>query len=223
MRPVQGSHIFTGMRPMRSRQVAIPPTLDMRNRVVIWRTRRGVALLAMPQRKATRLGEHDYSRQGYYFVTVCARSRRSAFGEIEGGKMCLNALGALTEERWREIPGHFPDAGLDEFIVMPNHIHGIVIIGEANCSGRGAYMRPLQSERRDADRSKMRLSRIMQGFKASVTRTSRKRWNDRAFGWQRSFYDHIIRSDAELNRVREYIRNNPLKWAFDRYNPTNRP
>ena len=142
MRPVQGSHIFTGMRPMRSRQVAIPPTLDMRNRVVIWRTRRGVALLAMPQRKATRLGEHDYSRQGYYFVTVCARSRRSAFGEIEGGKMCLNALGALTEERWREIPGHFPDAGLDEFIVMPNHIHGIVIIGEANCSGRGAYMRP---------------------------------------------------------------------------------
>lgn len=68
----------------------------------------------------------------------------------------------------------------------------------------------------------MRLSGVMQGFKSSVTRTARKRWNDRVFDWRRSFYDHIIRDDAELNRIREYIRNNPLKWAFDRYNPKNR-
>ncbi len=183
-----------------------------------------------PRRKATRFGEHDYSRAGRYFVTVCAENRRSAFGEIVNEEMRLSAVGAVAQECWRLIPNHFPSADIGEFIVMPNHIHGIVIVGDADCRGRDACMRgtrlprrPPQSENQNANRSKMSLSKIMQGFKSAVTRTVGKRRNDHAFGWQRSFYDRVIRDDAELNRIREYIRDNPSKWAFDRYNPENRP
>ena len=189
-----------------------------------------IALLETPRRKATRFGEHDYSRAGHYFVTVCAENRGSAFGEIMNEEMRLSAIGAVAQECWRLIPNHFPNAALGEFIVMPNHIHGIVIIDDANRCGRDADMHGtrlssqcLQSENQDVDRSKMSLSKIIQGFKSSVTRTVGKRWNDHAFGWQRSFYDRVIRDDAELNRIREYIRNNPLKWAFDKYNPESRP
>ncbi len=106
--------------------------------------------------------------------------------------------------------------------MMPNHIHGVLFIGDktrSTRSARAACMNPLQSQQEDIDRSKMYLSKIIQGFKSSVTRTVGKRRDDHAFGWQRSFYDHVIRDDANLNRIREYVRNNPLKWAFDKYNP----
>ena len=136
--------------------------------------------------------------------------------------MRLNEIGVIAHRHWREIPNCFPNASLDEFIVMPNHIHGVLFIGDktrSTRSARAACMNPPQSQQEDIDRSKMYLSKIIQGFKSSVTRTVGKRRDDHAFGWQRSFYDHVIRDDANLNRIREYVRNNPLKWAFDKYNP----
>ena len=178
--------------------------------------------LKMESRKANRLQERDYSRQGYYFVTICTRNHARCFGEVLDGRMRLNVTVMIAQECWQAIPGHFPNTDIDEFIVMPNHIRGILIIGGGNYSDRDAYMRPLQSKRQNVDRSKMYLSKIIQGFKSSVTRKVRKRPGKKAFGWQRSFYDHVIRNEEGLNRIREYIRNNPLKWAFDRYNPAPR-
>ena len=172
----------------------------------------------MESRKANRLQERDYSRRGYYFVTICARNHTRSFGEVADGRMRLNMTGMIAQECWQAIPEHFPDTDIDEFIVMPNHIHGIVIVCGENNSTRDAYMRPLQAKRQNIDRTKMYLSKIIQGFKSSVTRTVRKRWDKHTFGWQRSYYDHIIRNEEKLNRIREYIRNNPLKWEFDQYN-----
>ena len=181
----------------------------------------------MKNRKANRFQDHDYSRKGYYFVTICTLKHARCFGEITNERMRLNAIGMIAHLHWREIPKHFSNTSLDEFIVMPNQIHGVVIIGDENHSARDAYMcgttprrgRHLQSKQQNIDRSKMYLSKIIQGFKSSVTRTVGKRWSKHALGWQRSFYDHVIRDDANLNRVREYIQNNPQKWAFDKYNP----
>ena len=177
----------------------------------------------MKSRKENRFPDHDYSRQGYYFVTICTRNHTSCFGKVLDGRMRLDISGMIAQKCWLAIPGHFPNSDLDEYIVMPNHIHGIVIIGGDNYSGRDAYMRPLQSKRQNIDRSKMYLSKIIQGFKSSVTRKVRKRRGNNAFGWQRSFYDHVIRNEEDLNHIREYIHNNPLKWALDRYNPAPRP
>ena len=159
-------------------------------------------------------------------MTICVRNHTRCFGEITNDRMELNAIGMIAQEHWREIPNHFSNTNLDEFIMMPNHIHGIVIIDDKNHSTRDAIcvgrprggVRPLQQ---NSDRSKMYLSKIIQGFKSAVTRSVGKRRDNLTFGWQRSFYDHVIRDDANLNRIREYIRNNPLKWAFDKYNPEN--
>ena len=167
----------------------------------------------MKSRKANRLQERDYSRSGYYFVTVCTQNHFRCFGEIADERMQLSNTGMIVEDCWRAIPGHFPNTDIDEYIVMPNHIHGIVIIGGGSHSGRDAYMRPLQSKQENGDRSKMYLSKIIQGFKSAVTRVVGKRRDNYAFSWQRSFYDHVIRDDADMNRIRVYIRKQPREMG----------
>jgi REP element-mobilizing transposase RayT len=132
----------------------------------------------------------------------------------------LNKFGEFAKNFWTEIPGHFEDVEIDEFSIMPNHAHGILII-ERNTVG-DAYMRPHQ---RNAfmhslqDKTKMLLSKIIQQYKASVTHKINNFQNDLHFQWQRSFYDHVIRNESELFRIREYIQNNPLQWDLDRENP----
>ncbi|MGH7909725.1 MAG: transposase, partial [Thermodesulfobacteriota bacterium] len=151
------------------------------------------------------------SQNGYYFVTICTKNREEWFGEFESGKMILNKFGKIAKNFWIEIPKHFKNVGLDEFIVMPNHIHGIVIIvGNAYPSTKlGTGMRSLQN------RTKVLLSRIIQQYKSSVMREINSLQNDFYFQWHKSFYDHIIRNEKTLNNIREYITNNPLKWEFD--------
>ena len=162
-------------------------------------------------RRPNRLQDYDYSQTGYYLVTICARDRVNYFGGIEKGQMRLNEIGQIVTDCWWAIPEHFHNATLDEFVVMPNHIHGVVIIvGNAD-------LRSLPH----ANRSKMYLSKIVHGFKSSVTRTVRKRWGNHSFGWQKSFYDHVIRNDEDLYRVRAYIQNNPLDWELDKNNRAN--
>ncbi len=163
----------------------------------------------MKERKVNRLKDYDYSQDGYYFVTICTRNREEWFGEIQSGKMILNGCGEITKNLWVEIPKHFKNVGLDEFIIMPNHIHGILIIVG------NAYMRSLQN------RTKMLLSRIIQQYKSSVTREINSLQNDFCFKWHKSFYDHIIRNEKTLNNIREYIVNNPLKWESDIENKIN--
>ena len=166
----------------------------------------------MKNRKPNRLKEHDYSQEGYYFVTVCTKDRKEWFGNIEKDKMTLNYYGKTAEDFWREIPAHFEGMGIDEFKIMPNHVHGIVMIRNDFAKPVGnAYMRSLQAE----DRTKMLLPKTIQQYKASVTRKVNSLLSVLDFQWQKSFYDPVIRNEESLHRIRQYIMYNPLKWEFD--------
>ena len=166
----------------------------------------------MKDRKANRLEGYDYSEGGCYFVTICAQSREELFGEIIGGEMVLSEAGEIVTARWQWLSGRYDYVELDEYVMMPNHFHGILII-----QSRRDRSRPVPT---DALKIKS-LSELIGAFKT----TSSKRIHENgftSFKWQRSFYDRVIRGDDDLNRIREYIRNNPLKWALDEYNPANR-
>ncbi len=174
------------------------------------------------RRKPNRLRDFDYSQSGWYFVTICVQNRECLFGRIENGKMILNQFGEIVEKCWYEIPQHFPDVTLDEFVVMPNHVHGMVVIRNDVMKNRhvvgNAYMRSLQSPS-SPDRTKMALSKIIHGFKSAVTREINKIQNQFCFQWQKSFHDHIIRNEKSYWAIKEYIRNNPAHWTFDEENP----
>ena len=174
------------------------------------------------ERKNIRLSGYNYSSDGYYFVTICTKHMVNYFGEIQNGFMSLNKIGCMISQFWQEIPNHFEGVILDEWVVMPNHFHGIVVIDGGlvgDAVGRGglvgdADLRPLPTL--TCDRTKMLLPKIIHGFKSSVTRQIRKIDSNSIFEWQRFYYDHIIRDKKSLNRIRNYIQNNPLNWDLDR-------
>ncbi len=166
----------------------------------------------MKERKQVRLRDYDYSKNGYYFVTICTRDRKGFFGEIEEGKMILNAYGRIVFECWCDLPKHYVNCSLDSFVIMPNHVHGIVVIDNENVVGNG--LKPFPTYGLSG------LSEIVRGFKTFSSRRINEGIRNRdRFSWQKSFYDHIVRSERSLSRIREYIQNNPLKWDLDRENP----
>jgi len=170
----------------------------------------------MTKRKPNRLKDYDYSQDGYYFVTICTKDRAELFGNVEDNEMVLNQYGRTAEGFWKKMPIHFGGVEIDEFRVMPNHLHGIVIIRNELASHVGnAYMRSLQ------DRTKMLLSKTIQQHKASMSRRINSLQNALCFQWQKSFYDHIIRNEASLQHIRQYIVYNPLKWGLDIENRNN--
>jgi len=165
-------------------------------------------------RRSIRLREYDYRGAGAYFVTICAFQRECLFGEVVGGEMRSNATGMVVEACWRVISTHFHNVLLDEFVVMPNHFHGILhVVGEK----QGSSASPL----RDGTLSGS-LGAIIQNFKSVSTRKINKlRNNPGCPVWQRNYYEHVVRNEADLTSIREYIANNPLKWEFDENNPAN--
>ena len=174
----------------------------------------------MIKRKPNRLRNYDYSQSGHYFVTICTQHRKEWFGKVRDGEIDLSIFGEIAKDFWTEIPGHFRYVGIDEFAVMPNHVHGILII-EQDLVGN-AYVRSHQGNayRHSLhDKTKMLLSKVTQQYKASVTCRINSLGTDIRFAWQKSFYDHIVRSEKSLDLIREYIQNNPLKWDLDRENP----
>lgn len=150
-----------------------------------------------PQRKSPRLEGYDYSQAGAYFVTPCTYKRKHWFGEVTDGKMQRNATGQLTHEHILKIPSFYENVDIDYFVVMPNHLHIIVIISDMPNIKRYS------------------LDHIIGNFKGGVTRNFHKKHD--AILWQRSFHEHIIRDETDLNRLRQYILYNPAKWAEDRY------
>ena len=166
------------------------------------------------KRRSIRLKGYNYSQQGMYFVIVCNHNHLCLFGHIAEEKILLNDAGKFANKCWLEIPEHFPHSTLDEFIVMPNHIHGIIIIEDVNV-GANNYS-PLQINQ---FRSPFRtIGSIIRGFKIGVTKWFRANTNVNNV-WQCNYYEHVIRNENKLNKIREYIQNNPLKWHLDRENP----
>ena len=173
-------------------------------------------------RKPNRLQNYEYSQTGYYLVTICTQDRVNYFGEIEKGRMRLDDIGQIVTDCWQAIPEHFHNTVLDEFVVMPNHIHGIIVIKGNDFlknSGDGVGNNDRCSLRNA--RNMQLLPKIISQYKSSATRIVRKRWGDHIFSWQKSFYDHIIRNDEDLYRIRTYIQNNPLNWTLDENNRAN--
>ena len=174
--------------------------------------------------ESTRLKHWDYSSNGTYFITICTKNRERFLGEIVGGEMQLSEIGKIVQKYWLEIPDHFSFIVLDNFIIMPNHVHGIVVIDNANnvetrqCLVSTSGMKTIN---RFQNQGKHTISSIIGAYKSICTKTINKIQNKIFFGWQSSFYDHIIRSENELSRIREYIVNNPIKWDSDRNNPEN--
>jgi len=177
------------------------------------------------ERKILRWNKWDYSYNAWYFVTICCEDMVEHFGEIRNGIMGLSKFGLIAQQCWTEIPRHFKHVRLDEFIIMPNHIHGIVIIdrpeGYCGINVGDADLRPLHihTNTNKSDRSKMVLPKIIHGFKSSVTRSINQ--STPTLLWQRSYYDHIIRSEKALMHIRRYIKNNPTNWEKDRNNQKN--
>jgi REP element-mobilizing transposase RayT len=167
-------------------------------------------------RRSPRLKDFDYAADGAYFLTVCTANRENIFGEIQDDKMVLSHLGKIAEKYWQEIPNHFSNTYLDEFIVMPNHIHGIIWIENPsiNTLVGNADLRSLQINQKK-DRTKMAIPKIIHGFKSSVTRIIRRQNSSIYSVWQKSFFDRVIRDEAELNRIRNYICQNPESWEDD--------
>jgi len=162
------------------------------------------------KRKLNRLKEYDYSQDGCYFATICVRDKKEWFGKIETGRMVLNEYGEIIEQRWLWLRRQYPYVKLDEFVVMPNHFHGILVIDSNHIIiGNG----------RDRSLQKIKpLSELIGAFKTTSSKLIHQSGLN-VFRWQKSFYDHIIRNEKTLQKIREYIQNNPLKWDLDEYNP----
>jgi putative transposase len=166
-------------------------------------------------RRSIRLKGYDYSQEGVYFVTICSANGKCLFSDINNGHIDLNHFGEIVYRCWLDIPIHYPNVQLDEFVVMPNHIHGIVIIDRQIVGVQN--IEPLQQNRYQHIIPGS-LGAIIRGFKIGVTKWLHRYKNIHRI-WQRNYYEHIIRNESELNRIRKYIIENPLKWEDDEYNP----
>jgi putative transposase len=167
------------------------------------------------KRKRNRLNEYDYSNAGYYFVTICVNDRENHFGKIINGDCVLNEFGKIVKQILENIPVKYPYLSIDYYVIMPNHIHVIIIINPSDV----VTGRDLSQE--DNPKPKIKsLSEIIGAFK---TMSSKELHNKglTEFKWQRSFYDRIIRNERELYQIRKYIEQNPLSLEIDRQLPEN--
>jgi putative transposase len=143
---------------------------------------------------STRWSAWDYGSNAAYFVTICTVNREHDFGEIVQNKMILNRLGQAAMDYWMEIPLHFPFVVLDGFVVMPNHVHGIVVINKPDLPAQT----PTQSRNKFGPQSQ-NLASIIRGYKIGVTKFARQ--NEISFGWQTRYHDHVIRDVGEHDRI----------------------
>ncbi len=178
-------------------------------------------------RRSIRLKGYDYTQPGAYFITICTQNRECLFGEVVDGRMVLNELGQVARECWLAIPDHFPHSRLDEFVIMPNHVHGIIWIvgpdGKKELPAVGWNRIPvgakdlLPPRGNPSPRPKgtsRTIGSMVRGFKIGVTKWARQH-TDIYQVWQRNYYEHIIRNMEALRRIRWYIRMNPRRWAGD--------
>lgn len=182
---------------------------------------------------SARLRNWDYGWNAPYFITICTQHRQHYFGHIvemqntvSSYKMQLSEIGCIANTCWHEIPQHFPFVQLGPFVVMPNHVHGIIIINKPNDERyvETQNFASLQQQQQQQSPSKNKfgpqsknLASIIRGFKIGVTKNARNIHAE--FAWQPRFHDHIIRDDNSYQRISQYIYTNPDNWTKDKFNP----
>lgn len=178
--------------------------------------------------ETTRLRSWDYAADAWYFVTICTHNRTHNFGEIANDAMRLSLIGKMAQKYWEEIRSHFVGIDLDEYVIMPNHMHGIIVINKQDATStvgtrHGASLQPTTGNTPEEAANtfgplkKNSLQAIINQYKGAVTRWCRKSGHAE-FAWQPRYYDHVIRNEETLYKIREYIGNNPLKWSLDKEN-----
>ena len=168
-------------------------------------------------RHSIRLQGYDYSQAGAYFVTICTQGRVCLFGEIAGGKMVLNDVGRIVVDEWTKTVLIRDGIELDEWVVMPNHFHGIVIFSTPVGAIHESPLHESPLRMTVTQRRNMALPKLIGRFKMlSAKRINESRQTVGAKLWQRNYYEHIVRNENELNRIRQYIIDNPKNWKSDR-------
>jgi putative transposase len=167
--------------------------------------------------ESSRLKDWDYSTPWWYYVTISTKNFRNWFGEIRNGKVILNDIGKIVEEEWLKTKEIRANVDLDYYVIMPNHFHGNLIILDVETSRwdvsqiKGTDQRSVSTQLKPNS-----LGSIIGQFKSICTKRIHKMGFDQ-FGWQPRFYDHIIRNESDLRRIRNYIQSNPMNWELDEY------
>jgi putative transposase len=171
--------------------------------------------------KRRRLNTHrwedwDYGTGGAYFLTTCTKNRYPWFGKIESQTMLLYEFGEIVRACWEDIPNHFKDVELGEFVIMPNHVHGIIVLTKDHFyKGGNTPINEIPAQQRVKNQGKNTVSAMIGSFKSAVTRQIRL--SEPRFAWQTRFHDHVIRDAGSFERISYYILNNPANWAKDEY------
>ena len=175
-------------------------------------------------RQSIRLQHYDYSQVGANFVTVCTQNRECLFGNIVDDKMNFNDAGRMILTVWNDLPARFDYTVLDEFVLMPNHFHGIIFFTDIR-SDTSEQHQPNVFKNHPGGTLPHTLGRVIQAFKSITTHgyidgIKQHGWPPFTGKlWQRNYWEHIVRNEQELHRIREYIHLNPLQWGLDRLNP----
>ena len=165
-----------------------------------------------PNRKKIRLRDYDYTKPGYYFVTINRNKNIQNVSKIINGKIELNESGKIIDMVWHDLPKHYPNCKLDEYIIMPNHVHGIIKLIDCR-----EWFTTIPDKNVKTSKTNHGLPEIIRGFKTFSSKTINEKIKPvPKFRWQKSYYDRIIRNERELDNVRRYIKNNPLNWENDR-------
>ena len=165
----------------------------------------------MKYRRSIRLQNYDYAQAGAYFVTICTQHRACVLGDVVDGQMQLSELGQIAAEGWQWLAQQYDEVQLDEWVIMPNHLHGILVLSDDD--GRGGSRAAQGLPRKP-------LGQLVGAFKTVTT----KRINalcstPAALFWQRNYHEHVIRNELDLMRLREYVTNNPMQWVLDSLYP----
>lgn len=194
--------------------------------------------------QSNRLKHFDYTHGYWYYITICTKRKIKYFGNVVNGKMKLNRYGIIAHKFWEELPNHLP-VSIDYFIIMPNHMHGIIILenepelrrdlihqvsddkpgkDENELSKARDLINQISTNKKESSNHQwilmkqkgLQLGKVVRHYKAKVSREIRREIDDE-FAWQSNYFEHIIRNDDDLNRIRDYIQKNPLKWEMDDY------
>jgi len=173
------------------------------------------------QRRSIRLKEYDYSNEGAYFVTIVSHNRMNIFGSIHHGRMNLNQTGKIVENTWLEIPSHYPYVQTDAYVIVPNHIHGILIFESVGATHEVSRIQrqgsPLHAMPQPIKRQPLDV--IVGSFKSAATKhIHRVGYLTQKTIWQRNYYEHIVRDDEDYQRIVEYFEMNPSNWELDNEN-----